>query len=160
MVLDWLVRRVERIVEPHTTVEMVEEVDLLTTAQTITLTKPWHQVERMVLSLEFTGNAVDLDLFGIDAALSPGIIMRYKGNEIYNVATNHELTKFSYDVSPLQDDQAGAARVNVWVSRYSFNRFGDGLELLNHNNWLEIIIPDLSSSSNDNLTMVFEGWGL
>lgn len=137
-------------------IETVLVVDVLTGIQDIRIFSPFHVVHRVIVDLRFITNSIDFTLFGLDAALTNGISIEYNGRELFNMLSSNDLATFSYDVTVLSD--GAVTKNNSIVMRYTFARFGDGLNLTGNRRLFLRILDDLSASTNTSLTFTFEGW--
>ena len=135
-----------------------KEINCRVTAQTFEIRAPFHYVDRVVIHLEFATNAIEVLKFGVDAALTNGISLRYNGQEIMNVKSSSDLMHYSYDWRVHTDDRN--PKVRSLVSRYSFDKFTDDQSLrVRDFEKLELVIQDdLSASLNTEIFFTFEGW--
>ena len=136
---------------------VIQEIDCLTAATTHTIRSPFHFVERVIIDFRYEAAVESFVKFGVDTALTDGILITYDGKTLFDMKSTADLGKFTYDIRDLADDTAG--KFHTVHSRYSFDRINkDGLRV-NDTERLELVIQeDLSGSGNDSLTFTFEGW--
>lgn len=140
---------------------VLEEVDLMVTAQVIPLKKRFDWISRIIWTIVFPSATVLFTSFGVDAALTNGIQIKYINNLIlpHGIKSNGEFSETSYDTRI--DTDATGVKINYLVSRLSFTRFTkdrNGLRIDAWRNLFLVVQDDLSGSSNTHIIATVEGW--
>ena len=136
---------------------VISEYDGLVDAITYVIASPFHYVERVIIDFRYETASESFLEFGVDTALTDGILIVYDGKTLFDMKSTADLGKFSYDVRDLEDD--AATKFHTIHSRFSFNKFNiDGLRVHDTEKLLLVIQEDLSGGGNDSLTFTFEGW--
>ena len=136
----------------------IQQFDGLVVPTTYSVDLPFHYVDRVIIDFRYETASESFVLFGVDAALTDGIQIKYNNTILFDMKSTADLGEFSYDIADLEDD--AATKFHTIHSRYSFNKFApEGLRVLHASDVLQLIIQeDLSGGGNDSLTFTFEGW--
>lgn len=141
-----------------------EVLDLRVTAQTLSPTKPFQLISRLIWYIRFPLNNVLFSNFGADGALTNGIQLKYNEIELLDepIQDLSDLPHYAYDFDLIQDATA-VTKLNMAFSRWSFVKLGgnefNGLVVGRDKKFEVIVNDDLSGSANTEIHCVVEGWG-
>ncbi len=142
-------------------IPVVEEIDLKVTAGEISLKKDINCISRILFTIVFPTNTLLYTTFGVDAALTNGINIRYLKELLFDhgIRTNGEFMEFAYDINILTD--ATAVKINYLTARLSFFKFTKddlGLKIDSRRKFFLVVGDNLSGSSNTRIIANVQGW--
>ncbi len=140
---------------------VMEEVNLMVTTQEILVSYDFLFVKRIIFNIQWPAATVLFSTFGVDAALTNGIQIKYADKLIlpHGIRSNAEFGEFSYDVRI--DTDATAPKINTLTSRLSiwkFTKNGEGLRIDPDRPLFVVVQDDLSGSSNTHIAANIQGW--
>ena len=142
-------------------VPVMEEVNLKVIVSEIKLKKRFDFITRIIWFVQWPSATVLFSTFGVDAALTNGIQVKYLDQLIlpHGIKTNAEFSETSYDVRI--DSDATAPKINNLTARMSFFKFTRKAEGIKIDAWrnLSFLVQDnLSGSSNTHIIATVQGW--
>ena len=140
---------------------VMEELNLMVTPKNVPLTKDFLYVKRIIFNIEWPSATVLFSTFGVDAALTNGLQVKYANHLIlpHGITKNSEFSEFSYDVRI--DTDATAPKINTLTARLSlwkFTKNGEGLRIDPDRELFVVVQDDLSGSSNTHIAANVQGW--
>jgi hypothetical protein len=140
---------------------VMEELNLKVSEQDVPLTQDFLFVKRIVFNIQWPAATVLFSTFGVDAALTNGIQLKYANRLIlpHGIKFNSEFGEFCYDTRI--DTDATAPKINTLTARLSiwkFTKNGEGLRLDPDRKFFIVVQDDLSSSANTHITANVQGW--
>lgn len=140
---------------------VVDELDLKVIAKDVPLKKSFDFISRIIWFVQFPTATILFTEFGVDAALTNGIQIKYLNQLIlpHGIRNNAEFSKYSYDTRI--DSDATAPKINYLSSRFSFTRFTRnmlGIKVDSRRQFFISVQDDLSGSSNTTISAMIEGW--
>lgn len=140
---------------------VIEEIELNVAAKVIEVEKHFDYISRVVWNIEWVEVAYNWTNFGVDAALTGGIQIKYANRHIlpHGIRKNSDFGALAYDTKLIIDN---AAAKNVLLqSRFSFTKFTKdmkGLHITNDKRFAIVVQDDLSGTSNSVIEVYVEGW--
>lgn len=137
-----------------------ECIDVRVTAQDVQLKQPFVKIGRMIATYEWDATTVDFGEFAGGAALTNGIQLIQKDQEVlcFPIKTLFDHSLLSYD-SRIEPDTKGVVKQIHFASRLSFHKFMGNEEGIDVTEFPLItrVQDDLSARGNS-LSWMFEGW--
>lgn len=139
----------------------MEELDLMVSEQDVPLTQDFLYIKRIMFNVQWANATVLFSTFGVDAALTKGIQLKYMDKIIlpHGIKNNAEFNEFAYDVRI--DSDATAVKLNTLVARLSFWKYTEnskGLRIDPDRKFFVVVQDDLSGSSNIHIAANVQGW--
>lgn len=142
-------------------IPVMDNLDLIVNISSVKPKVEFRYIARAIFGVGWAAAKVDHDLFGIDAILTKGLNIKYRGSLIFpsGIKSLNEFGDIAYDFKILSDSQATPNHHAIArLSFFKFTRNGLGLYVGKDSEFSIEVQDDLSGSSNTEVHVMLQGW--